>query len=290
MLLPRPGFPLCQVLGDYHGVGVRYYELLPDQGWEIDIPSLRAGIDENTCLILINNPSNPCGTVYSQAHLEKVLAVAEETRVPVVADEVYSKMSFGKPPYIACAEVTSKVPILSVCAMSKRWLAPGWRLGWVTLHDADDAFKKAGVYDALLKMCQVSLGPPGPIQAAVPSILRETPDAWYEGVLADLQESAEVCVQRGRSIPGLEVASEPQGAMYLMVRIVPGALRDIDGSVKFAGELLAEETVAVLPGECFEAPGFFRVVFAAPASALEEAWDRIEGFCKRRYQGATEKS
>lgn len=172
------------------------------------------------------------------------------------------------------------------CALSKRWLAPGWRLGWTAVHDSPDgALAAAGVHAALLKLCQVSLGPSAPVQAAVPAILAATPEgcAWHRGVLAALEESAAVCVRRCRATPGLEVASEPEGAMYLMVRLVPGRLPGIGSDdVALAGALLQEESVAVLPGRCFRAPGFFRVVFAAPAEVLEEAWDRIEAFCRRR--------
>eukprot|EP00929_Paragymnodinium_shiwhaense_P028661 TRINITY_DN16575_c0_g1_i1.p1 TRINITY_DN16575_c0_g1~~TRINITY_DN16575_c0_g1_i1.p1 ORF type:complete len:440 (+),score=110.38 TRINITY_DN16575_c0_g1_i1:81-1400(+) len=282
MLLPRPGFPLYQVLCEYHGVEARYYDLLPDQGWEVDVRHVSKLIDERTSAIVLNNPSNPCGTVYSRSHLEKVLAVAEAKKVPVIADEVYTQMSFGEK-YVACAEVSPRVPVLSVCALSKRWLAPGWRLGWITVHDAEGVFKASGIPEALLKVCQVSLGPPGPFQAALPAILRETKPEWYTRVLEDLQKSAECCVRRCKTCPGLEVASEPQGAMYMMVRLVPGGLQGIDDAVTFAGSLLEEESVAVLPGECFHRyPGYFRIVFAAHHGALEEAWDRIEAFCRRR--------
>lgn len=282
MLLPRPGFALYDVLCAYHGVECRYYDLLPNRSWEIDIDSLLAKADEHTCAILINNPSNPCGAVYSRAHLEEVLEAAEQVKLPVIADEVYAFMSFGQP-YVACAAVSSRVPVLSVCALSKRWLAPGWRLGWVTAHDVDGVLAAAGVQETLLKLCQVSLGPTAPLQAAVPAILHNTPNEWYVDKLKALEGSARCCVRRCRSIPGLTVASEPQGAMYFLVRIDPGVLRDIGtDDVAFAGKLLEEESVAVLPGQCFNIAGYFRVVFAAPESTLEEAWDRIEAFCTRR--------
>jgi len=282
MLLPRPGFCLYQVLCDYHGVEPRYYDLLPDQGWEVDIAALEKLADENTCAILVNNPSNPCGAVYSKAHLTKILACAEELKLPVVADEVYTNMTFTEP-YFACAAVSATVPVLSVCALSKRWLAPGWRVGWLTVHDVDGILSKAGVQDTLLKLCQVSLGPTAPIQAAIPAILKNTSPEWYTGVLRALEESAKCCVQRCKSIPGLEVASNPQGAMYMMVRIKPGAFKNVDGDddVAFSGKLLQEESIAVLPGQCFNAKGYFRVVFAAPPEVLNQAWDRIEEFCKR---------
>jgi len=98
-----------------------------------------------------------------------------------------------------------------------------------------------------------------------------------------LEESAKCCVRRCREIPGFEVCTEPQGSMYCMVRIKKEAFGGgvADNDVDFAGQLLAEESIAVLPGQCFNAPGFFRVVFAAPPEVLNEAFDRIESFCRR---------
>eukprot|EP00405_Crypthecodinium_cohnii_P016108 CAMPEP_0206446274 /NCGR_PEP_ID=MMETSP0324_2-20121206/16036_1 /ASSEMBLY_ACC=CAM_ASM_000836 /TAXON_ID=2866 /ORGANISM="Crypthecodinium cohnii, Strain Seligo" /LENGTH=459 /DNA_ID=CAMNT_0053914709 /DNA_START=134 /DNA_END=1513 /DNA_ORIENTATION=- len=281
ILLPRPGFCLYEVLCNYHSVECRFYDLNPDKNWEVDLDQLRTLVDDNTCGMLINNPSNPCGAVYSAEHLGAILKVAEEMRLPIIADEVYTGISFG-PEYVACAAVSNRVPILSVCALSKRWLAPGWRLGWITIHDTDGILAAASVPETLLKLCQVSLGPSAPLQAALPDILGNTPQEWYDKVLKDLGASAKCCIRRIREIPGLEV-TEPEGAMYCMVKIVPGYFDEqVGGSdVDFAGQLLAEESVAVLPGQCFRAPNFFRVVFAAPPEVLDEAFDRVESFCRR---------
>eukprot|EP00928_Gymnodinium_smaydae_P027364 TRINITY_DN21189_c0_g2_i2.p1 TRINITY_DN21189_c0_g2~~TRINITY_DN21189_c0_g2_i2.p1 ORF type:complete len:358 (+),score=45.42 TRINITY_DN21189_c0_g2_i2:124-1197(+) len=286
MLLPRPGFPLCQILCDYHGIEPRYYDLNPNEGWQIDISSVRRLADENTCALVVNNPSNPCGSVFSREHLAEVLEAAEDLRLPIIADEVYTGMSFGRP-FTSCAATSPRVPVLSTCALSKRWLAPGWRLGWVTVYDVDGVLRAAEVPDTLLKLCQISLGPSAPLQAAVPSIVQKSPmeEAWSTGVLNNLAESAEYCVKRCKAIPGLEVASEPQGAMYLMVKLNAEQLEGIDDAVSFAGGLLQEESVVVLPGECFSFPGFFRVVVCAPIPTLEVAWDRIEAFCRRRQIG-----
>eukprot|EP00439_Symbiodinium_sp_Y106_P052070 s1657_g6.t4 len=248
MLLPRPGFPLYSVLCEYHGVEVRYYDLLPDCGWQCDIGGIAKLVDENTCALLLNNPSNPCGAVFTREHLVAVLSTAEELGLPVIADEVYADMSFARP-FVACAAATASIPILSVCALSKRWLAPGWRAGWITVHDADGALAAAGVPETLLKLCQVSLGPSAPIQGAIPEIFASARNGcdWHSGVLKALEESAQCCMRRCRSIPGLEVASEAQGAMYLMVRLKPNALDLGTDDVLLASKLLEEEILGPSP-------------------------------------------
>lgn len=281
ILLPRPGFCLYQVLCDYQGLEVRYYDLKPNQGWEVDLAQLDELADDKTCAILINNPSNPCGAVYSEAHLKKIMSKAEELCVPIISDEVYAQISF-KEKFLACAAATTKVPVLAVNALSKRWLAPGWRLGWITVHDAQGIFAAAGVPETILKLCQVSLGPSALLQKAIPEILSNTPQEWYDRVLKDLRESAECCVRRIKKVKGIELTTEPQGAMYVMVKIKPGSFGKFGtDDVAFAGKLLQEESIAVLPGQCFKAPGFFRVVFAAPPATIDEAFNRIEEFCDR---------
>mmetsp|Transcript_50957 Transcript_50957/g.108225 ORF Transcript_50957/g.108225 Transcript_50957/m.108225 type:complete len:484 (-) Transcript_50957:421-1872(-) len=281
ILLPRPGFCMYEVLCNYHEVEIRFYDLNPDKNWEVDIEQLKTLADDKTVAMLINNPNNPCGAVYSAEHLTDVLRAAEELKLPIIADEVYMGITFG-PDFVPCTKVNNKVPILTVCSVSKRWLAPGWRLGWVTVHDCDGILAAAKVPQTLLKLCQISLGPSAPMQAALPAILGGTPQDWYNNINKELEASAKCCVRRIREIPGLEV-NEPEGAMYCMVKILPGYFDEqVGGSdVDFAAQLLAEESVAMLPGQCFRARGFIRVVFAASVEVLEEAFDRLEAFCRR---------
>lgn len=134
------------------------------------------------CALVVNNPSNPCRSVFSRQHLERVLAAAEDLRLPIIADEVYPGITFGRP-FFSCAPVSPKVPILLTCALSKRWLAPGWRIGWVTAYDADGVLHRAG--GAILNLCQISLGPSAPMQAAVPAIMQpsQVEASWHSGVL-----------------------------------------------------------------------------------------------------------
>jgi histidinol-phosphate/aromatic aminotransferase/cobyric acid decarboxylase-like protein len=80
MLVPKPAFPLYQTLAESKGVKVKHYNLLPDKSWELDLAHLESIIDETTKVLLVNNPSNPCGSVYSKQHLLDILAVAERAR------------------------------------------------------------------------------------------------------------------------------------------------------------------------------------------------------------------
>lgn len=88
ILIPRPGFCLYQTLTEGLGIQVRFYDLLPEKQWECDLQQLESLIDENTAALVINNPSNPCGSVFSKKHLEDILAICEKYYLPVIADEV----------------------------------------------------------------------------------------------------------------------------------------------------------------------------------------------------------
>ena len=135
ILIPRPSFPLYKTIADSFDLEVRYYRLDASNNWQVDLKDLDEQVDSRTRAILISNPSNPCGSVYSKAHLINVLAVAEKHGLPIIADEIYWDMVFSGEKFIPLASVSINVPIISVGAISKRYLVPGWRLGWIMLFD-----------------------------------------------------------------------------------------------------------------------------------------------------------
>jgi tyrosine aminotransferase len=104
----------CQVITQSLGGVVQYYNLLPDENWAVDLAHLEAQIDSRTKAILVNNPSNPCGNVLSRENLEGVLAIAERHRLPVIADEIYGKMTFTGHVFYPMASLTTTVPVLAV--------------------------------------------------------------------------------------------------------------------------------------------------------------------------------
>jgi tyrosine aminotransferase len=117
---------------------IKYFTLLKkkeESNWEVDLNELESLIDQNTVGILINNPSNPCGSVYSKDHLKKIIKVAERFHLPIIADEVYGEMVFPGYEFFYMAELSDSVPILSCNALSKRFILPGWRFGWIAIHD-----------------------------------------------------------------------------------------------------------------------------------------------------------
>lgn len=140
ILIPRPGFPLYKTLCSAYGVETRPYNLLPDSDWEVDTCQMQSLIDSNTVAIIYNNPSNPCGSVFSSQHISEILLVAQKHCIPIIADEIYENMVFPGETFIPIASLTSEVPVLSCRGTTKRFLIPGMRLGWITLHDRKERF------------------------------------------------------------------------------------------------------------------------------------------------------
>ena len=146
ILLPSPGFSLYETLASSKGMECRVYRLKPEKSWEIDIDHLSSLVDSKTAAILINNPSNPCGSVYSKEHLLEILSVADKFHLPIISDEIYADMAFKGFEFIPLATLTESIPIpiLTTGGLAKRWLVPGWRVGWIFIHDRLNRFSQVG--------------------------------------------------------------------------------------------------------------------------------------------------
>lgn len=109
------------------GIVTKNYNLDPMNDWEIDLKHLESLIDDNTRAILVNNPGNPCGNVFSKTHILSILEIAERHRLPIISDEVYEFFVFPGVRYHSFSSLSENVPILTCSALSKRFLMPGVR-------------------------------------------------------------------------------------------------------------------------------------------------------------------
>lgn len=277
ILLPSPGFPLFRTLAEGFGIECRFYELNPDQDWQVKLEDLTRVANKRTRAILVNNPSNPCGSVFSRDHMEDIMAVAAALRLPVIADEVYADMVFTGE-FNSFGAVSAEVPTLVVGGISKQFVVPGWRVGWVLVHDRENIFEKAGVRRGLRQLTTRMICANTPVQMVIPLMLED--HMGFRAVMKELQENADFTAKSLKSVEGLKCV-EARGAMYVMVGVDVSrmGLRD---DMEFVERLYEEEAVFVLPGQCFKAPNYVRVVFAAPKDVLADAFSRIAAFCKRK--------
>lgn len=283
ILIPSPGFSLYKTVCDNKGIECKFYRLKAEEDWEADLEHMKSLINERTRAILINNPSNPCGSVFRREHILDILKVAEEYCLPIISDEIYAHITFEKDLFISIAELTDTVPILVVGGIAKQYLVPGWRLGWILIYDKQGYFHE--IRQGLARLATIILGPNTIVQGALNYILNDTPESFYLELNRTLKENADYTVERISKIPGLKVV-RPQGAMYCMVGIEVDKFDNslISDDVTFSKMLLKEESVLVLPGQCFRMSNFFRIVLCPPLPKLKEAYDRLEQFCLRYYK------
>eukprot|EP00940_MAST-03C_sp_MAST-3C-sp2_P001602 g1602.t1 len=295
ILVPKPGFPLYETIAVARGASVRHYRLDPAQGWQADLKQLEASIDANTRALVLNNPSNPCGSVFPEKHVRDIVDIAKRHGLVIIADEIYGNMCFGdssSSSFCPVASVSGDVPVLTVGGLAKEFLVPGWRVGWVLVCD------RAGTCDALRpalqRLTQLTLGACTLVQSVLPSVL--TPAAgsaeakrleqFRNAVNERLGEHAKFTCSYLERVPGLRVV-RPRGAMYVMIGVEVERLGVAD-DVEFCDLLLKEEAVFVLPGQCFGVRNFFRVVFAAPMPMLKDA-KRRSGTCDRAKEAEKKK-
>lgn len=293
ILVPSPGFPLYQVITDSLGGSTKHYPLLPDKAWECDLATMDKLVDNRTRAILINNPSNPCGAVYSAKHLQDIAAVARKHNLPIIADEIYSGIVFEGEKFEPMQVHSGDVPVLSLGGLAKEFVVPGWRVGWITIHDRNNRLSE--VKNGIKQLTQLIVGANSLVQACIPDVLTPAAKSGEETSLNEyskkyvdlLQENSEAAVEKTTDCPELEVIPA-QGAMYAMVRIKVNALVGIKDDADFAQQLLQEENLVVLPGACFGIENFVRILTCPPKDVVSESIDRMNDFCERRRRKPTD--
>ncbi|XP_067641577.1 tyrosine aminotransferase [Eurosta solidaginis] len=281
LLVPRPGFSLYNTLAEGLDIEIRYYDLLPERKWEIDLRQMESLIDEKTGALLINNPSNPCGSVFNKKHLKEILSICERNYLPIIADEIYEHFVFPGSHFTSISSLSKNVPVLTCSGTTKRFLVPGWRMGWIIVHD-----RRGRLADAILglkSMCSRILGSNTIIQGALPDMLEKTPKSFFDSVINVLHSNARLAYGILKKTPGLKPVM-PEGAMYMMVGIDNEHFPEFKTDTQFVQELVNEQSVFCLPGSCFEYPNFIRIILTVPEDMLKEACMRMSEFCETHYK------
>ncbi|KAL8031529.1 hypothetical protein ABFX02_13G031900 [Erythranthe guttata] len=281
ILLPRPGFPYYEARAGFSDLEVRHFDLLPENNWEVDLAAVEALSDENTVAMVVINPGNPCGNVFKYDHLKKVAETARKLGILVIADEVYDHLTFGESPFVPMGVFGSIVPIITVGSISKRWIVPGWRLGWLVTHDPNGILMKQGIVDSIKGFLNISSDPATFIQGAVPEILENTPADFFTKIVNTLKESAEICYDRIKEIPCIACPSKPEGSMFVMVKLNLSLLEGFKDDTDFCCKLAKEESVIVLPGVVVGLKNWLRITFAIEPSSLDDGLSRMKAFCAR---------
>jgi alanine-synthesizing transaminase len=274
VLVPVPTYPLYTAVLAKIGARPVFYRTDPDRGWAPDVEHVRSLVTSATRALVVIDPNNPTGATYSQDVRRALLDVADRHNFPLLADEVYADLAFDGPVQ-AIASLNTDAPVITFSSLSKAYLAPGWRTGWLAVGGGD---RMDDVLAGIKKLADGRLCSTGPMEYALVAAL--TGDRSHQQTFrAALRERAELTTKRLNAIEGI-TAVHPSAAFYSMPRVaLPPGVTDAD----YVLALLRATGVLCVYGSGFgSAPedGFFRVVFLASPAELSSIYDSIADFTR----------
>jgi alanine-synthesizing transaminase len=272
VLVPSPTYPLYTAVLAKIGAKAVFYRTDPERGWQPDLDDIKAKITSKTRALVSIDPNNPTGAVYPEATRRTLIDLAERTGITILADEVYGDVSFDGPtPLIG--SLAPDAPIISFSSLSKAYLAPGWRTGWLVVGRTP---RLDEVLSGIRKMADGRLCSAGPMQYAVAPALQG--DRSHQTSFSDaLRVRAEVTTSRISAIPGMRCVM-PRAAFYAMPQVVlPPGKTDQD----YILGLLRATGILCVYGSGFgtkPADGFFRIVYLAAPDQLHAIFDEMAKF------------
>jgi aspartate/methionine/tyrosine aminotransferase len=274
VLVPSPTYPLYTAVLAKIGALPAYYRTDHTREWQPDIDHIRSLINPRTRALVVIDPNNPTGAIYPDGMRRALIALAEEHGLVILADEVYGDLAYdGAVPPMAALD--NDAPIVSYSSLSKAYLAPGWRAGWMAIGSSP---RLDPALAAIKKLADGRLCSPGPMQYAVTAAL--TGDRSHQvSFRQQLRERAELTTARMNAIPGMSCVA-PRGAFYAMPKVdLPPGKTDVD----FVLGLLRAKGILCVYGSGFgTAPedGFFRIVFLATPAQLGAIYDDVAAFTR----------
>ena len=279
VLVPAPTYPLYTAVLAKIGARPAYYRTDHTREWQPDLDHIRSLINPRTRALVVIDPNNPTGAIYPETMRRDLIALAETHGLVILADEVYGDLAYdGAVPPMAALD--NDAPIISYSSLSKAYLAPGWRAGWMAVGSSP---RLDPALAAIKKLADGRLCSPGPMQFAVTAAL--TGDRSHQiDFRRQLRERAELTTARMNAIPGMSCVA-PRGAFYAMPKVeLPKGKTDTD----YVLGLLRSKGILCVYGSGFgTAPedGFFRIVFLATPKELGAIYDDVAAFT-REFRGA----
>ncbi|WP_201588763.1 aminotransferase class I/II-fold pyridoxal phosphate-dependent enzyme [Psychrobacter pulmonis] len=288
VLVPMPDYPLWTAAANLAGGTAVHYRCNEDDNWHPDIEDIKSKITPKTKGIVVINPNNPTGALYSDEVLLQIIEVAKEHDLIIMADEIYDRILYDDMAHTPMSTLTDDVLVLSYNGLSKSHRIAGFRAGWMMVsgkkdHAAD--FIEGLDMLASMRLCSNVQG-----QYAI-----QTAMGGYQSMKeltsksGRLSKQRELAVSRLNAIKGIS-CTMPQGAFYCFPKMDP-EVYPIKDDMQFMMDLLIEENVLMVQGTGFnwDAPDHFRLVFLPNLHDLEDAMDRLDRFfAKKRKQFGTE--
>ncbi|MCH8033207.1 MAG: aminotransferase class I/II-fold pyridoxal phosphate-dependent enzyme [Bacteroidetes bacterium] len=284
VLTPTPGYPLYTAIESKLEMISNPYYLDEDNGWTPDIDDIKSKINDKTKAIILINPNNPTGSLYTQESLLQIIDLALENDLVIFADEIYDKLLFDGKEHVSIASLNKDVSCITFSGLSKNYMVPGFRIGWGIVSGRKGVL--ADYIEAMNKILRARLSANHPEQYGIKPSL--------EGEQSNLLEAKEklasrrdMTVEMLNAIQGISCV-KPEGAFYAFPQL---HMNQSDNH--FVAELIKETGVVVVPGSGFgQVPGtqHFRVVFLPNEQILEKAYKAIGEFYQKYLEKFPEPS
>ena len=280
LLVPTPDYPLWTAVTSLAGGKPVHYVCREDAGWMPDLADIRAKITPRTRGIVVINPNNPTGALYSDELLKGIVQIAREHGLVLMSDEVYDKVLYDGARHTPMAALSTDVLTLTFNSLSKSYRSCGYRAGWMVVSgpkaDASDFIEGLNML-ANLKLCS---NVPG--QWAIQTALggyQSINDLVKEG--GRLRRQRDLAYELITAIPGVTCV-KPQATLYMFPRLDP-AMYPIADDRQFFMEVLRATRVMLVQGSGFNYPDnqHFRIVFLPHEDDLREAVDRLAKFLEQ---------
>ncbi len=277
LLIPAPDYPLWTAAVGLAGGKPVHYLCDEDNGWQPSIEDIKSKITPNTRGILIINPNNPTGAVYSKELLEQIVELAREHDLIVFSDEIYDKILYDGAKHIPIASLANDLVFVTFNGLSKSYRVAGFRAGWLIISGAKQ--RATGYVQGLEMLSNMRLCSNVPAQHAVQTALggyQSINDLIVPG--GRLYEQREKAYELLTQIPGVSCV-KPMGALYLFPKLDPEVYKIPDDQT-FVLELLKQKKILIVEGSAFNYPGtdHFRLVFLPRVDQLESAIGKIADF------------
>ena len=277
LLLPAPDYPLWTAAASLSGGTPVHYMCDESNGWMPDINDIRAKITPKTKGIVVINPNNPTGALYSKALLQQIVDLAREHGLVIYADEVYDKVLYDDVVHTPIASLSTDVLTLTFNSLSKSYRSCGYRAGWMVL--SGDKRPATDFIEGLNMLSNMRLCANVPGQWAVQTALggyQSIKDLVGEG--GRLRKQRDLAYELITAIPGVSCV-RPHAALYMFPRLDPKMYPIVDDQ-RFFLDMLEETKVMLVQGTGFNwpAPDHFRIVFLPHEDDLREAIGRVAKF------------
>lgn len=280
VLMPSPCYSLWSNSAYMTGGRPVFYRCAPEAGWNPDIDDMERQITDRTKAILIINPNNPTGAVYSRQVLCRIAELARRYHLAILSDEIYDRLVLDDVEYESIAAIAPDLPCVTFNGLSKSHIICGFRCGWMVFSDA--AGELAEIKSAVMQLAAMRLCGNALTQLVIPAALHDpcsTKAMLVPG--GRLYEQRRATVDGLAGIEGLSFV-ETQAAFYIFPGI-DSAMYDFSDDHDFALKFLHEKNILVIPGRGFDwhEDIRFRIVMLPAPDALSHAMDELADFLKK---------